>query len=166
MALDGREQSGFVHWYKSQIKGFYSVHGEDALFVARQFYKTTAVVKHLGGSGDAGLSSVTLNRNLFEQVLRELLLEGTDYAVELAASPGRLAAFEEELFRGGIDMADTPVVVAVVLAMKEGVREVGLAYADVVARRLGVAQFVDDELLCSLEAVLVQLGAKEVLLPK
>ncbi|KAJ9510060.1 hypothetical protein QJQ45_011708 [Haematococcus lacustris] len=178
MALDGREQSGFVHWYKSQVKGFYSVHGEDALFVARQFYKTTAVVKHLGGSGDAGLSSVTLNRNLFEQVLRELLLEGTDYAVELwegsgtswklsrAASPGRLAAFEEELFRGGIDMADTPVVVAVVLAMKEGVREVGLAYADVVARRLGVAQFVDDELLCSLEAVLVQLGAKEVLLPK
>ncbi len=31
---------------------------------------------------------------------------------------------------------------------------------------MGVAQFVDDEALCALEAVLVQLGAREAVLPK
>jgi hypothetical protein len=28
----------------------YSVHGENALFIATTFYKTLAVVKHIGGS--------------------------------------------------------------------------------------------------------------------
>ena len=36
------------------VQGFYSVHGEDAVFIARQFYKTTAVVKYLGQQ-DSGL---------------------------------------------------------------------------------------------------------------
>jgi len=65
-------------------KGFYSVHGENALFVARTFYRTTAVVKHLGGSGgSAGLPSVTLNRALYETVLKDLLLDGGQHSVEL-----------------------------------------------------------------------------------
>lgn len=41
------------------FQGFYSVHGEDALFVARQFYKTTAVVKYLGKQ-DSGLPGTSL----------------------------------------------------------------------------------------------------------
>lgn len=66
------------------VQSFYSVHGEDALFIARQYYRTTAVVKHLGAGGaEKGLASVTLNRNLFESVLRDLLLEGADHTVEL-----------------------------------------------------------------------------------
>ncbi len=40
------------------LQGFYSVHGEDALFVARQFYKTTAVVKYLGKQ-DSGLPGIS-----------------------------------------------------------------------------------------------------------
>lgn len=69
-------------------QGFYSVHGDNALFIARTFYKTTAVVKYLGGSGDAGLAGVTLNRNLFETVLRELLLEGAEHTVEMYEGAG------------------------------------------------------------------------------
>lgn len=42
----------------------------------------------------------------------------------------------------------------------------GLAYADMVGRRMGVAQFMDDESLCELEAVLVQLGAREAVVIK
>ena len=43
----------------SFLQGFYSVHGEDALFVARQFYKTTAVVKYLGKE-DSGLPGISM----------------------------------------------------------------------------------------------------------
>jgi hypothetical protein len=48
-------------------KGFYSAHGDNAGFIARTFYRTAAVIKHLGGGADTGLASVTLNRNMLEQ---------------------------------------------------------------------------------------------------
>lgn len=97
-------------------QGFYSVHGESALFIARDFYRTLAVVKYLGGpppastpgskaaaaaatpkpagngssssSGRAGLASVTLNQSLFESVIRALLLEGGQHSVQLWEGAG------------------------------------------------------------------------------
>lgn len=103
----------------SHTQGFYSVHGEAALFIARDFYRTLAVVKYLGGppptgtpgggattpksAGNSsssskpstpaggrqgGLASVTLNRSLFEGVLRSLLLEGGQHQVELWEGAG------------------------------------------------------------------------------
>jgi DNA mismatch repair protein MSH2 len=94
-------------------QGFYSVHGDAALFIARDFYRTLAVVKYLGGpppsgtpgtaskagssskpstpagsSSKGGLASVTLNRPLFEGVLRALLLEGAQHSVELWEGAG------------------------------------------------------------------------------
>lgn len=45
------------------LQGFYSVHGEDALFIARQFYKTTAVVKYLGKQ-DHGLPGKSMSAQL------------------------------------------------------------------------------------------------------
>jgi len=44
--------------------------------------------------------------------------------------------------------------------------QVGVAFLDAAARRAGACEFADDEHFCSLEAVLLQLGAKEVVLPK
>ena len=41
-----------------------------------------------------------------------------------------------------------------------------MAFLDAAARRLGACEFADDEHFCSLEAVLLQLGAKEIVLPK
>lgn len=81
------------------------------------------------------------------------------------ASPGKLGAFEEELYSKE-DMADTPVVMAVYLQYVEGARTVGVAYCDATGRKLGACQFTDDEHFCNLETVLVQLGAKEAVLPK
>ncbi len=41
-------------------KSCYSVHGESALLVAREYYKTTAVVKYIGGPPATGLMSAPL----------------------------------------------------------------------------------------------------------
>ena len=81
------------------------------------------------------------------------------------ASPGKLGSFEEELYHN-TDMADVPVVMAVFLQYVEGARTVGIAYCDATGRKLGACQFTDDEHFCNLETVLVQLGAKECVLPK
>lgn len=187
LVLDDKTTRGFIAWYQSlpktnavvrffDRKGFYTVHGENAVTIARQFYKTTAVVKQLG-QGDNVLAGLSLNRNLFENVLRDLLLQRTDYAVELyegsgatwklarSATPGRLSQFEEELFRVS-EVADVPLVAAVVLALVEGQRVVGVAYVDAAAKRLGACEFNDDEHFCGLEAVIVQLGVKECVVMK
>ena len=42
----------------SWLQDFYSVHGDNALFIARTFYKTTAVVKYAGGQAN-GLPGIS-----------------------------------------------------------------------------------------------------------
>ena len=45
-------------------------------------YRRYAAVKYLG-HGESALPGVTLNRSLFETVLRDLLIDGTERCVEL-----------------------------------------------------------------------------------
>lgn len=53
---------------------FYSVHGQDAHYVAAHVFRTNSVLKYLGAGGKAGgLPSVTLNYTLGHQFLREAL---------------------------------------------------------------------------------------------
>jgi len=59
-----------------------------------------------------------------------------------------------------------PLVRAVWQGMSEGRPVVGVAYVDGGSRQLGVAQLDDDEQLCALEAIIVQLGAKEAVVCK
>ena len=79
------------------------------------------------------------------------------------ASPGKLGPLEEVLFRHS-EMADAPIVAAVALGSAEGARSVGVAFANLTSRQLGACEFADDEQFCSLEAVLLQIAAKEVVL--
>lgn len=81
------------------------------------------------------------------------------------ASPGQLSNFEEELFKSS-DMLDAPIIMSAISQVTDGVRTVGIAYIDATSRRLGVTQFDDDDQLCALERILVQLGAKECVLPQ
>jgi DNA mismatch repair ATPase MutS len=81
------------------------------------------------------------------------------------ASPGKLTAFEEELFHN-VEMSEVPVVMAVTTALVEGHNMVGMAYCDASRRHLGACEFADDEHYCSLESLIIQLGAKEIVLPR
>ncbi|PNW87821.1 hypothetical protein CHLRE_01g003463v5 [Chlamydomonas reinhardtii] len=191
--LDDKSLKAFFSFFKTlsdephiirffDRKGYFSVHGTAAPQIARQFYRTTAVVR----GADSGLPYVNVNRAMFETILRELLLGGTAHVVELyeqagtgwklarSATPGRLAAFDEELYRSG-DMSDVvAVVAALAFSAAEGQVTAGLAYVDPSSARLGACELLlgggggggAQEALGGLEAALVQLGAREVLINK
>lgn len=138
LSFDKATERQFVAWFQGLPKNaqllrffaqtgqipFFTCYGENALLVARQFYRTMAVVKYLGGS--EGLPYVNLNRSLYETVLRELLVEGANCEVEVyegtgatwrmarRASPGRLGSLEDDVFRT-VEMTEAPVVMAITL---------------------------------------------------
>ncbi|XP_015773181.1 PREDICTED: DNA mismatch repair protein Msh2-like [Acropora digitifera] len=166
-SLDGAAEQGFLAFYRSlpekpettfrvfDRSDYYTVHGPDALFAAKEVFKTTSVVKHLG-SGDKKVPSVILSKMNFESTVRDLLLI-RQYRVEMyrasskgskntsawelvaKASPGNLQQFEDILF-GNNDMSVSTVVMSIKLGTDNGQR------------------------VCC--ALLVQLGPKECLLPQ
>lgn len=92
---------------------FYTVHGPDATFAAKQVFKSTNNVKIIG-SGDKKTESLALNKNQFETLVRDLLLvqqyrvevyagRGNEWSLEYKGSPGNLAQFEDLIF--GLDVA-------------------------------------------------------------
>lgn len=157
------------------MQDYYTAHGENATFVAKTYYRTTTAMRQLGSGSDA-LSSVSVSKNMFETIARDLLLERTDHTLELyegsgsnwklvkSGTPGNLGSFEDVLFSNN-EMLDTPVVVALCPNFRENGCTVGLGYIDLTKRALGLAEFLDDSHFTNVESSLVALGCKECLLP-
>lgn len=184
------EESGgkdFRRWFESlprdedvlrffDRKGHYTVHGEDAYFVAREYYKTNAVVKMQGEGMDA-LASVGLNENMYEVVARDVLLERGDRKIEIyesngskwkcreTSSPGKLGSFEDLLFKSQ-EAAGTPVSMAIVVKETDGRKKVGAAFVDPTNHKLAACEFVDDCQYCGLEALMIQVGVREMVMPQ
>ncbi|KAK8627879.1 hypothetical protein V6N13_135476 [Hibiscus sabdariffa] len=186
LKLDAKQAQGFLSFFKTlpndpravrffDRRDYYTAHGENATFIAKTYYRTTTALRQLG-SGSNGLSSVSVNKNMFETITRDLLLERTDHTLELyegsgsnwrlvkSASPGNLSSFEDVLFANN-EMQDTPVVVALLPSFRENGCTVGLGYVDLTKRVLGLAEFLDDSHFTNVESALVALGCKECLLP-
>ncbi|TYI09227.1 hypothetical protein ES332_A09G056700v1 [Gossypium tomentosum] len=186
LKLDAKQAQGFLSFFKTlpddpravrffDRRDYYTAHGENATFIAKTYYRTTTALRKLG-SGSNGLSSVSVNKNMFEIITRDLLLERTDHTLELyegsgsnwrlvkSASPGNLSSFEDVLFANN-EMQDTPVVVALLPNFRENGCTVGFSYVDLTKRILGLAEFLDDSHFTNVESALVALGCKECLLP-
>lgn len=157
------------------MQDYYTAHGENATFIAKTYYHTTTALRQLGTGSDA-LSSVSVSKNMFETIARDLLLERTDHTLELyegsgsnwrlvkSGTPGNLGSYEDVLFANN-EMQDTPVIVALFPNFRENGCTIGLGYVDLTKRVLGLAEFLDDSHFTNVESALVALGCKECLLP-
>ncbi|KAI0226600.1 MSH2 protein [Massospora cicadina] len=157
----------------------YTVHGEDAYSVAKLVFKTTTVVKFLGGDVTHGLATCTLARAIALSFMRdqvpskrlEIWGDGDKskrikYAeAPSQASPGNVQALEDILFQS-VDLTVAPVVLAVKISTTNDRKLVGASFINPSTQIIGVAEFIDNEIFSNFESLVVQTGAMECLLPK
>lgn len=189
--LDKPQQKAFIEFFKSlgekpattvrifDRSDYYSCHGEDAAFVAKIVFKSTNVIKIMD-SGEHQLPYLSLSKNNFECLIRELLLvrnyrvevytkpakkkQENEWTVQYKGSPGNLAHFEDVLFNNNNEMVNGSALIALHVRQELKQRLIGLGFVDVNERRMGVIEFVDDDFYTELEALIVLLSPKECLL--
>ena len=152
------------------------MHGDDAVMVARDYYKSMGVIKALG-SAENPLDSVSCSKMMFQSIVRSLLLvkkyrveiympdgkKKNSWIAERKGTPGNLLQFDDVLY-DQIDLSGSSGVLSIKLSGQGGQKHVGVAFCDVSLCEIQVCQFVDNDQFSTLEGLVVQLGAKECLL--
>lgn len=136
---------------------------EDAVLIADAIYKTQLVVKT-----QQKTRYVTILTAVFAQVVRFCVDSGRKVEVYskqfdliTTASPGNLEGVAREY---GVEVENRDGLAPVVASVRVGKR-VGVCLADLLNRTLRVLEFDDTELYSNLEALFLQVSAREVLVP-
>eukprot|EP01028_Stygiella_incarcerata_P007179 TRINITY_DN294_c0_g1_i1.p1 TRINITY_DN294_c0_g1~~TRINITY_DN294_c0_g1_i1.p1 ORF type:complete len:967 (+),score=277.72 TRINITY_DN294_c0_g1_i1:83-2902(+) len=153
-------------------KGYYSVHGENAKFIAQEYFRTTVVLKNIGGSARS-IPSVCLSQNMFEDVVKDLLMEkrcvvelwasegGQKWKRSKLASPGNLQDFEDFWLNQDDYSGEDAIVLAIRVATRDGSPLIGVAHASSTQRSIALCEFSDADDFSNLQSVIYQCGAHE-----
>ncbi|KAI9491905.1 muts domain V-domain-containing protein [Zychaea mexicana] len=188
--IETGEQRSFVKFYRSlpdveegtirfferdaNQKPYYTVHAEDAQYMAHHVYKTTSVIKFWGDS-QGQLATTAIGSTVAETFLRDALLNKQikveiwtsskgQWKISKKASPGNLQDVEDLLFLNS-SMTTSPVVMAVKLSATTDTKTVGVSFTDTNVKEIGVSEFIDNELYSNFESLVIQLGVKECIVP-
>jgi DNA mismatch repair protein MSH2 len=155
-------------------KTYYSVYNNDALFIAKEYNKTTATLKYIGA--DRLPCQHIQSSQLREIILRHLLttkLFKVEFYVNKPntsvwirtkkASPGYTQEIEDLLSGDDGDGDDVlSNTMAIHLGTEGGQRVVGVVYVDLTSRIFHVAEFLENEQFSNLESLLVRMpGIRE-----
>lgn len=151
-----------------EVDNIYRSYGKNAEYIADNVHKTRSVLKYYDKT-----PYCTMNSMIFGDFMKSALLsqglkveiytrEGGSFKLYKKASPGNLQGVEDIV---GDNVDQNPVVIAVKVSSKAGEKDVGVCFIDANSRKIGLAQFSDDELLSNLESLVIQLGVKECISP-
>ncbi|KAL0080459.1 muts domain V-domain-containing protein [Phycomyces blakesleeanus] len=156
---------------------YYTCHGQDAVHIAHEVFKSTSVIKIWTASASEELQTTTVSKNAAENFIREALLHQqlhieiwaqrkntSTWELSRKASPGNLQDVEDLLF---VDtgMVISPVILAVKISITKDHKVVGVAFADVSVKEIGVSEFLDTDLYSNFESFIIQLGVSECIIP-
>ncbi|KAL5240610.1 hypothetical protein ACI65C_008020 [Semiaphis heraclei] len=153
---------------------YYTVHGQDATFAAKDFYKTNHSIKIIGSDDDT-LESLIFNKANFEAYIKQLLLinhyrveifvnKGGKWALDYKGSPGNLSQFEDLLF-GNVEQIEANIVIALKLSPDfKNNKIIGLGAVDTVENKFQLSEFTDDEYFSHTESIVIKISPKECIL--
>jgi DNA mismatch repair protein MSH2 len=181
--VDSKQQHSFLTFYKglAQVeglirffdrKGYYSVHGHEAMYVAQELFRTSSCIKQWECGSSETVPCVWVSSSNFECFARELLLQrghrvevwassGSSWSVSLKGSPGFLDELEDIVFKGNSHMDDSAVLSVLRVRSTDSGVQIGMSAVDTTNFRITFAQFTDNESLTMAEAALIRAGAKE-----
>lgn len=164
---------------------YFSLHGSDALFAAKEHFRTNNVIKiWKSGSGTSQIELETcyVNNNNFEILLKDLLLV-KQYRVEIwrksnksgnwelvnHGSPGNIGQFEDVLYKSEEEQSTNPIcdpgLFSIQILAEDNINKLVCAHIDKTARTFLVCSIAFKENLTDLESLIIHLGPKECIIP-
>ncbi|CAG9799133.1 unnamed protein product [Chironomus riparius] len=193
--LDQKSQRKFIEFYTKELQStskdarifhafersdFYSIHGNDIDIALKTSLKSSIITKIMApDDSKLTLKYASLNKNLMERLIRELLLihfyrvevytcKKDEYVQAFKGSPGNLVQFENLLSNSSHQSTDvfSNLLVSIQVITCNQQKKVAVCSMDSDEFIIQVSEFDDTDFFMELEAAMVILSPKEVLLPK